>query len=102
MYSSPILNMVICQEIEDLPVRSGLAMTPAEMNQAALQGRAISTSNESFFFDGTENPTWDVPLMSQRGIDIATAWETAQSAKKKIGKAVQSVKQSKSVTDGIS
>lgn len=64
-------------------VQSGLALTPADVLRAAEQGIPVSSSSSSNFIDGQPNPSWDIPLDEQRGIDIGHLWQEQMNAKKK-------------------
>lgn len=66
-------------------VQGGLAITPAQMDDLRRRGIPISTSQipDELFFDGDDNPSFDMPLDHQRGIDIAEIWQEAMTSKKK-------------------
>ena len=55
------------------PVKSHLALTPAQMDRAREQGVPITPSNVNpdLIQDGTNNPQFEIELERQRGIDIA-------------------------------
>lgn len=80
------------------PVKSHLAITPAQMDKAREQGIPITPNNVNpdLIEDGTNNPQFEIELERQRGIDIAELWQNAESSRKKIGefKKSQSKKQS--------
>lgn len=57
-----------------LAVRPNLAVTPAQMLELAKGGIPVSGPNVHNFFDGVANPSFDVPLDRQRGVDIADMW----------------------------
>lgn len=71
-------------------VQHGLAVPPSKMMQMAEQGVTISTTNANNFFDGYDNPSFDLPLDAQRGIDVATLWENQRAIKNKMAKGVNS------------
>lgn len=65
--------------------KQGLSMSPADISRAVSRGVAVSSQlNEELFFDGDDNPTFDVPIERQRGVDVADVWQAQQSARKKI------------------
>lgn len=68
----------------ELRVRHGLSVPPSKMIQMAEQGVSISTTNATQFYDGSDNPSFDLPLDVQRGIDVATLWEEQRSIKSKM------------------
>lgn len=80
------------------PVKSHLALTPAQMDRAREQGVPITPSNVNpdLIQDGTVNPQFEIELERQRGVDIAELWQNAESSRKKLGKfnKEQSLKQS--------
>lgn len=68
------------------PVKSHLAITPAQMDRAREQGVPITPSNVNpdLIQDGTNNPRFEIELERQRGIDIAELWQNAESSRKKL------------------
>lgn len=80
------------------PVKSHLAITPAQMDRAREQGIPITPSNVNpdLIQDGTTNPQFEIELERQRGIDIAELWQNAESSRKRLGdfKKIQARKQS--------
>ena len=68
------------------PVKSHLAITPAQMDRAREQGVPITPSNVNpdLVQDGTTNPQFEIELERQRGVDIAELWQNAESSRKKI------------------
>lgn len=69
---------------EDIPVQNGLALTPTEMMRLAQKGVPISAQNEQNFFDGVDNPTWDVAPEKMRGVDPADLWQLQKTSRKKV------------------
>lgn len=67
----------------DLPVKSGLALTPQQMYEMSKRGIPISTSNCDMKDFGEESPSFEIPLDRMRGIDVATMWENSQVIKNK-------------------
>lgn len=72
---------------EQNPVKSHLAMTPAQMDKAREQGVPITPSNinPDLVEDGTNNPKFEIELERQRGVDIAELWQNAESSRKRLG-----------------
>ena len=68
------------------PVKSHLAITPAQMDTAREQGVPITSNNVNpdLIQDGTTNPQFEIELERQRGVDIAELWQNAESSRKKI------------------
>lgn len=68
------------------PVKSHLAITPAQMDRAREQGIPITPSNVNpdLVQDGSTNPQFEIELERQRGIDIAELWQNAESSRKKL------------------
>ena len=68
------------------PVKSHLAITPAQMDNARVQGIPITPSNVNpdLIQDGTTNPQFEIELERQRGVDIAELWQNSESSRKKI------------------
>ena len=68
------------------PVKSHLAITPAQMDRAREQGIPITPSNVNpdLIQDGTNNPQFEIELERQRGVDIAELWQNAESSRKKL------------------
>lgn len=69
-----------------------LSVTPAQMFELAAKGIPITQGNVDNFFDGTENPSWDIPLYKQRNVDMSELWQAQQSAKKVVSKFKKEVK----------
>lgn len=69
------------------PVKSHLAITPAQMDTAREQGVPITPNNVNpdLIQDGTTNPQFEIELERQRGVDIAELWQNAESSRKKLG-----------------
>lgn len=69
----------------DIPVQSGLALTPRRVKELTEKGVAVSTVNSEGVFDAGKNPSdWSIDSMYQRGTDRCTLWEKSQLAKRKI------------------
>lgn len=76
--------------------KSGLAYTPADMARMHASGMPVNNANlVNQFYDGDNNPSWDIPLERQRGLDPAEIWEQAQKSKDKLGKLKKSLKNKK-------
>lgn len=93
---------------EDQPVKGGLAVSPAHMMSLAERGIPISTANDAAFYDGEPNPSWNLPLDNQRGVDINDMWNLSRDVRNKLKSAYRKVKENQSKTspdgaaDGIS
>lgn len=74
------------------PVVPNLAVTPAQMSQMAARGIPIAAQSLDSFVDGVSNPSYDLPIESQRGIDVVQVWDAQKSARKKIISAHQTDK----------
>lgn len=79
------------------PVKSHLAITPAQMDTAREQGIPITPNNVNpdLIQDGSTNPQFEIELERQRGVDIAELWQDAETSRKRLGdfKKIQSRKQ---------
>lgn len=79
------------------PVKSHLAITPAQMDIAREQGVPITPNNVNpdLIQDGTTNPQFEIELERQRGVDIAELWQDAETSRKRLGdfKTIQMRKQ---------
>lgn len=79
------------------PVKSHLAITPAQMDIAREQGVPITPNNVNpdLIQDGTTNPQFEIELERQRGVDIAELWQDAETSRKRLGdfKTIQQRKQ---------
>lgn len=62
----------------------GLAITPAQIDQLARKGVAVSSYNYGMQFQGIESHTDGVPPEFRRGFDKIDAWNLQQSARKKV------------------
>lgn len=70
---------------DDAPVQSGLAITPADMLIASQNGIPISAQLQSASFqDGEANPSMDLPLDLQRGVDMNQLWEAQKGIHRKV------------------
>ncbi len=79
------------------PVKSHLAITPAQMDTAREQGVPITPNNVNpdLIQDGTTNPQFEIEFERQRGVDIAELWQDAETSRKRLGdfKTIQMRKQ---------
>lgn len=65
--------------------KSGLAYTPSDMARMHAAGMPVNSANLiNSFCDGDKNPSFELPIERQRGVDIAEVWEASLTAKKKI------------------
>lgn len=75
------------REDEDKTIPN-LALTPSQMLDMAEHGIPISNGNLSQLYDdGTVNPSWDIDLDRQRGVDVNQMWEHNQEIKSRFKKA---------------
>lgn len=72
-------------------VQNDLAVTPTRMYEMMQQGIPISTQNlsDEMFYDGDTNPSFDLPLDMQRGIDVADCWEASMDIKSRAKKGLK-------------
>ena len=65
-----------------------LAYQPHEMWSMTQNGQAVVPSNlpDNNFFDGVENPSFDLPIEQQRGVDINDVWSAQMDSKKAFSK----------------
>lgn len=70
-------------------VQPDLALTPAQMMDMQSRGIPINLGNASLFSDGSPNPSFDIPIAEQRGIDIAEVWSLEKLSRKNIRTAYQ-------------
>lgn len=69
----------------DIPVNGKLALTPSKMMALAEKGIPISSQNlGNQYFEGEVNPSWDVPLDRQRGVDVNDMWNHNENVRKKL------------------
>lgn len=72
----------------DQQVINGLAMTPSQMQELAVQGVPINNQTlAAYYDDGYSSLSFEMPLDLQRGIDVAQLWEEKQRIGKKVVKA---------------
>lgn len=68
-----------------IPVLDNLAITPSRMAELVDQGIPVSSSVlGGSFNDGVSNPSWDIPIDQQRGVDIASVWQRQMDARSNI------------------
>ena len=74
---------------DDVPVKSGMVLTPAQMMCMAEQGKPIAANMlpDDQFDDGTPDCKFtDLDFVHQRGIDINHVWDLQQTTSKKFHK----------------
>lgn len=65
--------------------KQGLAVTPSDMSNMLSRGIPISAQiNEELFFDGLDNPSFDIPIEEQRGVDVNDVWLAQRQARSKL------------------
>lgn len=72
-------------------VQNDLAVTPSQMVQMMSDGIPITTQNlhPELFFDGDTNPSFEIPIDQQRGIDVADCWEASQDIRARAKKGLK-------------
>lgn len=82
-----IKNVCITHNLpHESSVRSGQAITPAQMQNLTNAGRAVSMAsleNVSYYDDGLTDSD-NMPLENMRGIDENLLWEASENTKEKI------------------
>ena len=69
---------------ENLKVVGGLAVTPAQMLDLTQRGIAISASNNMQYVEGSEDPSFDLPIDARRGVDVNDVWDAQSTARRKL------------------
>lgn len=65
-------------------VRQGLSYSPAQMASLTERGMPVNSMNTAVgFFDGEQNPSFDVSIDRQRGVDICDVWENHMQIRQK-------------------
>lgn len=92
--SSRVCN---CERKEhEVVVRDGLAYSPSDMARLQSRGMPVNGLNTSnAFFDGEENPSFDVGSERQRFVDVADLWEEHMNIRDKARKAARASRLSK-------
>lgn len=93
------LNAKTCtpkRKYDEVEPKPGLAYSPSDMAKLHAKGMPINSANivESFY-DGDVNPSFDIPLERQRGLDPAEIWEQSQNSAKKVNKLSKAANQKK-------
>lgn len=84
-YGSSSKRFCFCErDTTDIPVISGLSVTPSQVMEMTNQGISVSTLNSDLLIQGTPNPRGGVPLDESRGVDPAILWETSQDIKSRM------------------
>lgn len=65
-------------------VQPDLALTPSQMLDMQSRGVPINLGNASLFSDGSPNPSFEIPVSEQRGIDIAEVWTLEKLSRDRI------------------
>lgn len=68
-------------------VHNNLAVTPSEMLLHAQQGIPIAAQSASHYYDGTDNPSFDMPAEMRRGVDPGDLWQLRRSTASKLKQA---------------
>ena len=69
---------------KNLKVVGGLAVTPSQMLDLTQRGIAISASNNMQYLEGSEDPSFDLPIDARRGIDVNDVWDAQTNARRKL------------------
>lgn len=88
-YSRSAINRYAAptRAVDELPVQSGLAVTPAQMLEMASQGIPISSVGAEFMYDdGQRTVDFEPPLERQRRVEIGDLWESQMDIRKKARK----------------
>jgi hypothetical protein len=71
-----------------LATKPGLAYDTGTLHKMWKQGIPINPQNaQQMYDDGTTNPSWEIPLPSQRFVDPAEVWQAQQTARRKLSHA---------------
>ncbi|MDE6089294.1 MAG: hypothetical protein K2G41_01200 [Duncaniella sp.] len=62
----------------------GLSVSPTQMALMAAKGIPISAQMSESFVDGVSNPSFDIPIEDQRGIDVNAVWNAQKDARKRL------------------
>ncbi|QXN75257.1 hypothetical protein [Microvirus mar52] len=74
-----------CEPVENCKVKAGLAYSPAMVMEATEQGIAVSGANiDAMFFDGTDNPSFDLATDQRRGVDANDVWNASREARARL------------------
>lgn len=74
-----------CNPVENCKVKAGLAYTPAMVMEATEQGIAVSGANiDAMFYDGEDNPSFDLAADQRRGVDANDVWYAAREARSRL------------------
>lgn len=71
------------RRVTDVRVEPNMSVSPAEMMRLTENGVAVSAQSNAMFNDGVVNPSWDIPLDRQRGVDPADMWQSMMDIRKK-------------------
>lgn len=67
-----VFRCKVCEPV----VREGLAYSPSDMARLIERGMPVNSLNTSqVYFDGEENPSFDIGAERQRYVDVADLWE---------------------------
>lgn len=69
----------------DIPVKGGLALTPARIQELTSKGIAVSTSDAEPLYDSSASPSdYSIDPAYERGMDRNTLWERSALAKQRL------------------
>lgn len=85
------------RQSDEVAPQDGLAYTVSDMASMLNSGMPISSQNMQLqATQGSNNPSWDVPLEYRRGVDVSEIWEAQQDSRHRVAKYYDSKKKSKS------
>ena len=95
--SNPVANGVFISSCSRKPgflaTKPGLAYDTGTLHKMWKNGIPINPQNaQQMYDDGTTNPSWEIPLPSQRFVDPAEVWQAQQTARRKLSHAYRSEK----------
>lgn len=76
-----------CRFTKDTETKQGLSYTPAELMDYAKKGIPVSASNSESYFDGTANPSFDMPVDQLRGVDVVDCWVAQNDSRSRLARA---------------
>lgn len=76
-----------CHFSKENKTKQGLSYTPAELMEYAKKGIPVSAVNSESYFDGEANPSFDLPIDMQRGVDIVDCWVAQNDSRSRLARA---------------
>lgn len=84
---NPQSRLRVCKLSDKQSVQtiSDLAITPSIMADMVDKGIPVSSQALSGqYFDGVENPNWDLPIDQKRGVDVAEVWNAQLDSRQNV------------------